>query len=240
MDLLQRKSIIVITAISCCLSYCNTSNKESMQPIDGYQMLRSKEEILQALKDKCVDTIKIKKGEIIADIGAGNGELEAMLSMFYDSLTFFIQDIDSMVCNQKAIDKVVADYQGVNNKPFTNKFIAVNGSDIETNLPDDTFDKILMLWTYQYLKKPRDLLMDIRQKLKQEGLFYVINPDVDEKDGKMLTLKHGWNASPIEKEISDIIGCGFELIRISRNNDGPDQPYIMVFKKKNLIKFCVP
>jgi len=28
--------------------------------------------------------------------------------------------------------------------------------------------------------------------------------------------KYGWNMSPLEKEISDIIDCGFELIRISR------------------------
>jgi SAM-dependent methyltransferase len=233
MNLSAGKNIIVLMVICYCLSTCNTPEKDSMQPYESYHILKSKAEIEQALKNKCVDTIKIKKGEIIADIGAANGHLEALLSMFYDSITFFIQDIDTMVCNQKAIDRVIADYQGINNKPFTNKFIAVNGSDIETNLPDSTFDKILMLWTYQYLKKPQNLLMDIRQKLKKEGLFYVINPNIDEKDREMLTLKYGWNASPIEKEISDIIECGFELIRISRNIDGPEQPYIMVFKKKN-------
>ena len=233
MKLSPGKHIIILAVICYCLSTCNNPDKESMQPYGGYQMLKSKEEIKQALKDKCVDTIKIKTGEIIADIGAGNGELEARLSMFYDSLTFFIQDIDTVVCNQKAIDKVVADYQGINNKPFTNKFIAVNGSDMETNLPDNTFDKILILWTYSYFKNPRNIMTDVRIKLKTEGLLYVINPDIDYDSGKQLTSKYGWNASPIEKEISDIIDCGFELLSMSRNYDSPEKPFILVFKKRN-------
>ena len=43
--------------------------------------------------------------------------------------------------------------KNVNDKPFTNKFIVINGTDTGTNLTDNSFDKILMLWTYQYLKK---------------------------------------------------------------------------------------
>jgi protein-L-isoaspartate O-methyltransferase len=204
-----------------------------MQPYDGYPFISSKEEIKEHLRGRCIDTIKFKKGETVADVGAGNGYIEALLSIFHDSLTFYIQDIDTMVCNQKAIDKVVSYYQDVNNKPFTNKFIAINGADNETNLPDNTFDKILMLWTYQYFKNPRAIMTDLRLKLKNDGLMYIINPNIEYESSKQLTLEHGWNASPIEKEISDILGCGFELIQISRNNYCCENPYILVFKRKS-------
>jgi protein-L-isoaspartate O-methyltransferase len=207
-----------------------------MQPYDGYPFISNKEEIKEHLRGRCIDTIKFKKGEIVADVGAGNGYIEALLSIFHDSLTFYIQDIDTMVCNQKAIDKVVSYYQGINNKPFTNKFIAVNGADNKTNLPDDTFNKILMLWTYQYFKNPKAIITDLGLKLKNDGLMYIINPNIDYEPSKQLTLEHGWNASPIEKEISDILGCGFELIQISRNNYCCENPYILVFKKKILEK----
>lgn len=202
-----------------------------MQPYDAYQLIASKEEISRKLKEKCVDTINFTKGEIVADIGAGNGSVEAMLSIFHDSLTFYIQDIDTSVCNQKTINEVVNFYQDVNGGLFTNKFIAVNGADNETNLPDDTFNKILILWTYQYFKNPQAIMTDLKLKLKNDGLLYIINPDIDYESGKMLTSEHGWNASPIEKEISDIIDCGFGLIRVSRNYESPESPYIMVFKK---------
>jgi len=237
MNILQKKIIIVIIVISCCLSNCknNSDSKsdDSMQPIDGYPFLSSKEEVKEHLRGRCIDTIKFEPGETVADVGAGNGYIEAMLSVFNDSLTFYIQDIDSTVCNQKAVNEVVDFYQKVNAKPFTNKFITVQGTDNETNLPDNTFDKVLMLWTYQYFKNPKAIMTDLRLKLKNDGLMYIINPTIDFESSTQITLEHGWNASPIEKEISDILGCGFELIQISRNNYCCENPYILVFKKKN-------
>jgi SAM-dependent methyltransferase len=220
------------------LTDCKRVKEETgaMQPIEGFPFLTSIEEINEELKKKCVDTITFKKGEIIADIGAGNGYIPAMLSIFHDSLTFYIQDIDTSSCNQANVNKVVDFYQQVNGRPFTNKFIAVNGTDTETNLPDSTFDKILMMWTYQYLKEPRKIILDVHEKLKGNGLFYVINPQNDDYEWlNSLREKHGWNCSPLEIEISDIIDCGFELTQISRHWDyeGYENPYIMVFRKKN-------
>jgi SAM-dependent methyltransferase len=213
---------------------CKTPDDSgSMQPSDGYPYVTSLEEIKGNLKHRCVDTIKFRCGEIIADIGAGNGYIEAMLSIFNDSLTFYIQDIDTSVCNQIRINEVVDFYQEVNGRPFTNKFIVVNGTDTDTNLPDSTFDKILMVRTYAYIKEPRTFILDVRENLKDDGLFYVINPQSDDYEYlNSVRKKYGWNASPLEKEISDIIDCGFELIRISRNYEGYEQPYIMVFKKR--------
>lgn len=204
----------------------------SMQPFDGYPMLENMEEIKKVLRDKCVDTITFRKGEIVADVGAGNGYLEAMLSFFHDDITFYIQDIDAAVCNPNTIQEVVDFYQVVNGSPFTNRFITVNGTDTETNLPDHTFDKILMLWTYQYLKNPREFIVELKEKLKNGGLFYVINPEQDYDYGKFLSIEYGWNMAPVEKEVSDIIDCGFELVRIARNYDHFELPYVMVFKKK--------
>ncbi len=237
MNLFRRIIIILITLSLLNLLGCKTPDDSgSMQPTDGYPYLTSKEEIKKILKDRGVETIKFKKGEIIADIGAGNGYIEAMLSMFNDSLTIYIQDLDTSVCNQSAINEVVNFYQEVNGRPFTNRFIVVNGTDTDTNLPENTFDKILMIWTYPYLKEPRVFIKDVRDNLKDDGLFYVINPQQDEDEyTKSLRQKYGWNASPLEKQITDIIDCGFDLMRISRNYDvdGYHQPYIMVFKKRN-------
>ncbi len=233
----MKSRLIIIVFIFCCLSNCtNKSDKNdndvSMQPIDGYPFLGSKEEISEHLRGRCIDTINFKPGQIVADVGAGNGYIEAMISVFYDSLTFYIQDIDSTVCNQIAIKEVVSFYQNVKGKPVNSRFITVTGDDHETNLPVDTFDKILMLWTYSYFRDPKAIMTDLRLKLKNNGLLYIINPNIDYKSGIQLNSEYGWNASPIEKEISDILQCGFELIQISRNNYCCENPYILVFRKK--------
>jgi protein-L-isoaspartate O-methyltransferase len=223
----------VLLVIYACLSAC-TNNKDSMQAYEGYQIIKSKDDIIRILKEKCLDTINFSYGDTIADIGAGSGSVEAMLSTFHDSLTFYVQDIDTSVCNQKTINEVISYFKGITKKPITNKFIIVSGSDDKTNLPDATFDKILMLWTYPYFKHPKSLMTDINQKLKNDGRMYIINPDISYESSKILTAEHGWNASPVEKQISDIIECGFELMKISRNNGAPENPYIIVFKKKNI------
>lgn len=203
-----------------------------MQPYDADKLFSNKEEVLSHLSNRCLDTIGFKKGDMVADIGSGNGSVVIMLSMFHDSITFYIQDIDSLVCNQDKINSLIGYYEGLNGEPFTNRLFIVTGSDIKTNLPDNTFDKILMLNTYQYFKDPLAIMTDIKQKLKDNGIMYIVNPDLERASGEKLTSQFGWNASTVEKEISDIIDCGFDLIRISRNYESPELPYIMLFKKK--------
>ena len=230
--------ILILISISSphCLSQDNPTPKLSMQNLHGYPLIENIHSIKKVLKQKCLDTINFKMGEIIADIGAGNGYLEGMLSLFNDSLTFYIQDIDTSICNQKSVDIVVDFYKRLKKKPFTNKFYVVNGSDVETNLPDGTFDKVFLIFTYQYLKYPQVFMMDVKQKLKPHGRLYIINPDAPINDlTKSLKAEYGWNGSPIDKEINDITDCGFEIITKSKYTYTNEQgnPYIMVFKLKN-------
>ena len=229
------KHIVIYGSILVCILCCkNPPREDSMQPYAGYPLLDNIDSIKKMLSSHCLDTIKFKNGEIIADIGAGNGYLEGMLSLFFDSLTFYIQDIDTSICNKSAVNKVVDFYKNLKNKPFNNKFIAINGTDTTSNLPDNICNKILMVYTYQYIKKPKAFIQDVRKKLKNDGLFYVVNPQYGDYDNLDFQRKeYGWNASPLETEISNIISCGFELSKISRNINNSDYPYIMVFKIKN-------
>ena len=232
-----KELLILVTITPLVISACKPDGDAgSMQPVEGYPFTTNMEEIKDILQYRGLDTISFRSGEIIADIGAGNGYIEAMLSMFHDSLTFYVQDIDASVCNKEAIDEVMDFYQKVNGRPFTNRFIVVNGTDRDTNLPDSPFDRILMIWTYAYLREPHVFIGDVRDNLKVNGLLYVINPTQDEDAyTNSIREKYGWNASPLEKQITDIIDCGFELVRITRNynSDGFNQPYFMVFRKKN-------
>jgi SAM-dependent methyltransferase len=201
------KHIVLYACIMICILQCkNPPRDDSMQPFAGYPLLANPDSIKQELASNCLDTINFVNGQIIADIGAGNGYLEGMLSLFFDSLTFYIQDIDTSICNQSEVNRVADFYKNIKKEPFNNKFIAVNGTDSTTNLPDNIFDKILMINTYQYIKKPKAFILDVNKKLKNDGLFYVINPQYgDYEDLDRQRKEYGWNASPLETEISDII-----------------------------------
>jgi len=226
----KQASVGIILFLTLFLG-CNRNEELSMQPTEGYPWLESREEIRQLLADKCLDTISFEKGEVVADIGAGNGYIEAMLAMFHDSITFYIQDIDSSVCNQQAINEVVKFYESVAGNTFTCSFSVINGNDTETCLPNIGFDRILILWTYQYLKKPEEFITDVRSKLKDRGLLYIINPEQDYEFGLELRDTYGWNGSTVEQQIDNIIACGFTLIRFTRNYEDYQRPYLMVFQK---------
>lgn len=226
------RNIILLSSIIVFLWRCSVP-RHAMQPDGGYSLLKDSVLIKQFLVSRCVDLMHFDNGDVIADIGAGNGYLEGMLSLSFDSLTFYIQDIDSSICNQPEVDKVFNFYKNLKAKPFYNKFIAVTGTDSTTNLPDNSCDKILMLNTYQYLKEPKKFIQDVKRKLKNDGLFYVVNPQREKYDDiDSQRKKYGWNASPLETEITDIINCGFELIELSRHYGIQGNPYLMVFKKK--------
>lgn len=237
MKIFTIKHIFLYASIVLGILYCKNPQEEvTMRPYAGYPLLNDLDSIKQKLASHCLDTINFRKGEIIADIGAGNGYLEGMLSLFFDSLTFYIQDIDTSICNQLAVNKVVEFYKKLTKKPFTNQFVAINGTDSTSNLPAGIFDKILMLNTYQYIKKPKAFILDVKTKLKNDGLFYVVNPQYGDYDDLDFQRKeYGWNASPLETEISDIISGGFELTKISRKiTDGKFyDPYMMIFRKRN-------
>jgi ubiquinone/menaquinone biosynthesis C-methylase UbiE len=222
--------------INACKSVKNkeTINTDTiMRSYGGYKLIKStKEEIWKDLQEKGIRSINFKKGEVIADIGAGNGQVEVMLSLFFDSLTFYVQDIDTFACNQRELNKVIEFYHENYKKNITCKFIAVKGSHDQTNLPDSTFDKVLILWTYSYFKNPRAIMMDLQRKLKKEALVYIINPDIEIENSKSLNKQYGWNASPIDKEISDVIECGYELINVKRNYLNEEVPFVLIFKKK--------
>src|SRR5436190_2114593 len=47
------------------------------------------------------------KGDVVADIGAGDAKHEGAFSLLTDGVTFYAEDINEKKLNQNAIDKVV-------------------------------------------------------------------------------------------------------------------------------------
>ena len=115
----------------------------------------------------------IKKGDVVADIGAASGWQEGIISIFVDSVTFYIQDIDTNYSNTEQLEKVVKYYSNLRATPQTNKFKHVVGSEQLTNLPDNKFDKIILINTYHEISSPDSIIEDINKKLKRNGKIII-------------------------------------------------------------------
>jgi len=119
------------------------------------------------------DMYGFKKGDVIGDIGASSGYCEGVFSVFSDSLTFYIEDIDTTCLNNSELTKVINYYTKIKEAPITNKFFLVIGNEKNTNLPGGIFDKIIMNKTFHHLDYPDDIVSDIYKKLKPDGELYI-------------------------------------------------------------------
>jgi tetratricopeptide (TPR) repeat protein len=114
-----------------------------------------------------------KKGEKIAEVGAASGWVLGALSVFTDSITYYVQDIDPHYSNQEQMDKMVAHYSHVRGTPQTNSFYFVLGDMQSTHLPDNTFDKVLINNSFHEMTKADEMIADMKKKLVPGGVIVI-------------------------------------------------------------------
>lgn len=132
-------------------------------------------------KKEVVEFFDFKKGDIVADIGAGEGKYEGAFSLLFDSINYFVQDIDKNILTQEKLNKVVKYYSSLTGLPQTNKFQLCIGTEKSTNLPDSTFDKIIMLSSFHEFSFMDEMIADISKKLKPGGKVYIVDAFCTEK-----------------------------------------------------------
>ena len=103
----------------------------------------------------------VKKGETVASIGAQNGNLEARLAAFIDSVDWTLQDIDSSCFNKIEFDKVFNYYEKLSGKKITGTFNLVLGTETNSNLKTNNYDRVLLINVYHELKKKQLMLQEI-------------------------------------------------------------------------------
>lgn len=116
---------------------------------------------------------RIRNRETIAGIGATSGWLEGVLSLFVDSVNFYVQDVNADISNQYELEKAVKYYSSLRDTPQTNKFIHVTGSEKKSNLPDTLFDKIIFNNSFHTLITPSKIIRDLKKKIKWNGRVIV-------------------------------------------------------------------
>lgn len=117
--------------------------------------------------------LEIKNGETIADVGAASGWMDGIFSLFVDSVTFYIQDIDSNYLSKTQLNKVINFYSPFRETEQTNSFHYIIGTVKKTNLPDTIFDKVILNNSFHELSNPQKMIKDLANKIKIRGKIIV-------------------------------------------------------------------
>lgn len=139
----------------------------------------SRQKSIEKFLEPEMKVLQLKPGQVIADVGASNGYHMGMVSVFTDSLTIYLEDIDTLCLNQSEVDKVKNWYEWVREKPVTNEFHLVLGTETATRLPDSTFDKVVATASFHHFSDPAAMLADLKTKLKTGGKLYIIENVVE-------------------------------------------------------------
>lgn len=127
--------------------------------------------------------LNLQPGDVVADVGGSNGYRMAMFAVLYDSLTIYIQDIDSLCLNAKEWTAVRQYYEGIKGRSLGCDFHLVLGEPQASHLPEASIDKLLVTASYHHFGDPVAMLADLRTKLRPGGRIYLIE-NVVRKAGK--------------------------------------------------------
>jgi SAM-dependent methyltransferase len=155
------------------------------------------------------DFMNLTKGSVIASIGAKNGWFEAAASIYYDSLTFYLEDISAECLNETTVKKTVNQYEKLKKKAINNRFELVVGTDLTTALPTQLFDRVLVNNTYHHFSKKTEMLADVKRITKPDGYLYLFEPIIFENQVKSFKCAYYTSETGL---ISEIEKAGFLFV----------------------------
>ena len=174
---------------------------------DLYSKTLSKDSVYNLIHTE-LDFIKINKGDTIADIGSADGYYPALYSIFTDSVSFYLNDIENKYFDH--LDSIVDICSKIKNGKITNSFKIVIGNDSCTKLPKRFFNKIIIREAFHHFTYKEAMLDNIKKIMKPNSklILYenikitgVVNKDVCNKAMTKAAL------------LSAIDKAGFKLIR---------------------------
>jgi ubiquinone/menaquinone biosynthesis C-methylase UbiE len=147
-----------------------------------------------------MDTLGIRPGMIIAEVGAGNGRLAVkMAHRVGQTGTVYANDI---------APRALSFMQKRAQKEKIKNIIVVEGKVADPCLPARKLDMVYMINTYEYLARPVELMRTIIPSLKEEGVLVIIAIDpakIQHTDDR---------AVPKDTILREAAAAGYQIVRI--------------------------
>ena len=176
----KRKNIFLLSFIFISLVI---TSQTCLNPSYKLNKLKSKgltKDTIYNWVQKDLSFIQLTSHDTIADIGSYNGYYPSLYSVSTDSIVFYLNDIvnDGFVYFD-SINTICTKIRGAK---MTNEFKIILGENDSTNLPSNTFDKVILRDALHHFKSPLKMLVDIKRIIKPNAkllLFESIrNPQV--------------------------------------------------------------
>ena len=173
--------------------------------------------------DKLATLLNWKAGSVVAEIGAGDGDLTlAAAERVGPTGRVYTTELDP----QK-----LAKLESLAAAQTAHNIIAVKAGEAETNLPPSCCDSIFMRRVYHHFTQPEKEDASLFKSLKPGGLLAIIDqlPEKGTKPPKGVPKNRGGHGMPKQLLIEELTAAGFEAL--TPPTDWPAPDYCLVFRK---------
>lgn len=156
--------------------------------------------------DRLVDVLSLDEGDVLADVGAGDGKWSvALAGRVGNAGRVFATEVDPN--DLKKIRERVA-------REAPETVIVIEGGQSDTGLPSACCDAILLRRVYHHFQKPAAMRQSLRQALKPDGLLLIVDFDTHRGWSRPQGIPESRQGHGIDQEmiVSEMEADGFELV----------------------------
>ena len=171
-------------------------------------------------RERILAACEIKKGDTVADVGAGTGLFTRMFSLEVGNEGWVY-----------AVDIAPRFIEHINTEAARNNLTNITGvlcSEDSINLPPKSSDVVFVCDVYHHFEYPKSSLASIKRALKDDGHLIVI--DFERIEGKSRKWLMGHVRAGKEVFRAEILDAGFTLVE-EMKIDGFEENYFLKFKK---------
>lgn len=184
--------------------------------VEGADWLDRSERDLEEEPDRAINVLKLEKGAVVADVGAGSGYMTVKLSKRVGPQgRVYATDIQQGMLD--LLNKRLA-------KSKITNVTTVLGTQNDPGLPPDALDLVIMVDVYHELSQPQVMLAKIRASLKPGGRLVLLEYRKEDPDVP-IRPEHKMSVADAKLEVE---AEGFKLTKT--NEDLPRQ-HILIFTK---------
>jgi ubiquinone/menaquinone biosynthesis C-methylase UbiE len=202
---IKRVKAAIVFAVILCLCACTYAKEDIKRERPGKLFSPSKIPLLEDTErdtwqkpEEILNALNIKKGQTVADIGAGSGYLTVKLSDRVDATgTIYAADIQ-----QEMLDYISKrlDEKGIKNVSL------VLGTMDDPKLPPNSLDLAILLSTYHEIAQPIDFMKKIKLALKPKGRLAILEFSDESPIGPPIQVR-----LPEDLVIDELKQAGFTL-----------------------------
>jgi ubiquinone/menaquinone biosynthesis C-methylase UbiE len=195
----------------------NGRQAELANPQEAWWFYRP-ERVESEKPEELLDALGIKKGDVVADIGAGPGffSLRAAQHVGPRGKVFAVDVQQEMIDGLRRMTR----------KAGLENIVPILGSVEDPKLPENSVDEVLIIIAYHEFSHPAEMMHHIYTAMKQDARMLIVEYKAEDPDSRV-SPAHKMRATDILSEIS---GFGFRLDKVI---DMIPTQHVFVFKKDN-------